>query len=156
MTKVYHRYAPHNFCPRHVPGETATVQAAQHECDINAIVTRMLAGNAPGVLLKEGTYSDNTTHTDMKTNLDVIRRHQSSYNELPEDIRMRYKTPLEYYNAQQQALEQEASDQHPLDVSGPTDSKPVSSKRKELNETQTPEPKNGKKDLQTSNRHEVD
>lgn len=159
MTKVYHRYSlpDRSTLSRHEPGETATVQAAAAECDINNIVRRLLEGRDAGVPVNHGGYSDVSGHVDMKTNLDIIRRHQSSYNELSPEIRERYKTPLEYYNAQQQALEKEAGTRDSLDVSGPTDSEhAVSSKKGATNEEATHVSKVSKKAIQKSDRHEAD
>lgn len=158
MTEVFNRFqAPRNH-PRHICGESKAVGAAKNECDINRIVERMLAGNSPGVPIKEGRFMDATLVVDMKDNLDVITRHQSAYNELPEHIRATYKTPLEYYGAQQKAFAKTLRTSDSLDVSGPTDSNAVSQTplRKEPSEAKTIKSKNGKKDVQASDGDEID
>lgn len=155
MTKVYSYFdrPDRSLLSRHEPGESATVQAAALECDINNVVRRLLEGRDPGVPVNHGAYSDVSGVPEMKSNLDIIRRHESNYAELPPDVRQKYKTPLEYYNAQQQTLLKELQDQTSLDVSGPTDSESMSVHKKGArNETQTHESKNVQKDVQKSNR----
>lgn len=101
------------------------LQGAASECDINHIVARLKKGLDPGVPFNEGAYRDNTGFVDMKTNLDVIKRHQSTYNDLSDELRQKYKSPAEFYEAQKKALEESARTSVSLDVTGPTDSKPA-------------------------------
>lgn len=128
------------------------LQGAASECDINRIVARLKAGLDPGVPFNEGAYSDNTGVVDMKTNLDVIRRHQSTYNDLPDELRQRYKSPAEFYEAQKKALEESARTSVSLDVTGPTDSKSaVKTKKGAKNyETETNAATSREKSVQTS------
>lgn len=146
---VYDRFnRPYNG-PKPTPdGDVATVQAAASECDINVIVKRLKEGLDPGVRVHSGSYVDSTQFVDQKTNLDILRRHQSNWEALPDNVKARYRTPGEFYEAQQKALEESARTSNPLDVTGPTDSKPdVSSKKGESSETQNAASKSGKKSL---------
>lgn len=152
---VFNRFEASSIS-RHLPdpGETSAVQAARDETDINTIVERLSRGQDPGVQQHHGSYSDNTGHVDMKSNLDIIRSHYSRYNELPDQIREIYKTPLEYYNAEQQALEKSLETRDPLDVSGLTDSKAGSSTKNEgeQREEKTSHKQVGQKNVQKSDR----
>lgn len=156
MTSEAIRFRRHNDYKRHIPGESLTVQAAALECDINNVVRRLMAGHDPGVPINQGSYRDNTGHVDLKTNLDVLRRHQSAFNELPDEVRAKYKTPSEYYDAQHQALLQQAGTSNPLDVSGPTDSNGVAvssnSSGRKPSETKSPRSKTSQNNIQEGDR----
>lgn len=158
MTSEAVRFRRHHDYKRHIPGESLTVQSAALECDINNVVKRLLAGQDPGVPLNNGSYRDNTGHVDLKTNLDTIRRHQSAFNELPDEVRSKFRNPSEYYDAQHQALLQQAGTSNPLDVSGPTDSNSVAvssnSSGRKSSETKISRSKNGQKNLQEGDRGE--
>jgi len=147
---VYDRFnRPYNGPPPTPAGDVATVQAAASECDINVIVRRLKEGLDPGVRVHSGSYVDSTKFVDQKTNLDILRRHQSVWESQSDAIKARYKTPAEFYEAQQKALEESARTSNSLDVTGPTDSKPdVSSKKGESLEAQNAASKSGKKGVQ--------
>ena len=107
---------------------------------------RLKEGLDPGVRVHSGSYVDSTKFVDQKTNLDILRRHQSNWEALPDNIKARYKTPSEFYEAQQKALEESARTSNSLDVTGPTDSKPdVSSKKGESLEAQNAAPSQARK-----------
>ena len=126
MTKVYHYFdrPQRNAWVDYPEPDKPVLQGAALECDINRVVARLKQGLDPGVQLNQGVYRDNTGIPDMKTNLDVIRSHESAFADLPDAIRQKFRSPLEYYEAQQKkTLEESARTSVSLDVTGPTDSK---------------------------------
>lgn len=128
------------------------LQGAAAECDINRVVARLKQGLDPGVPFNDGSYSDNTGVVDMKSNLDIIKSHYSRFEELPAAVRQKYRSPVEFYEAQQKALDENARTSVSLDVTGPTDSKPaVKTKKGAQNyETETNAATSRKKSVQTS------
>jgi len=89
----------------------------------------------------------------MKTNLDIIRAHDSAFAELPDAIRQQYRSPMGYYEAQQKIeLEQSSRTSVSLDVTGPTDSKTAVKTKKGASsyETETNAASSRKKSVQTS------
>lgn len=128
------------------------LQGAALECDINRIVARLKAGLDPGVPFNDGAYSDNTGLLDMKSNLDIIKSHYSRFEELPDAVRKKFRTPAEFYEAQKKALEESARTSVDLDVTGPTDSKTaVKTKKGAQNyETEANAASSRKKSVQTS------
>ena len=135
MTKVYHYFdrPQRNAWVDYPEPDKPVLQGAALECDINRVVARLKQGLDPGVQLNQGVYRDNTGIPDMKTNLDVIRSHESAFADLPDAIRQKFRSPLEYYEAQQKkALEESARTSVSLDVTGPTDSKLAVKTKREL------------------------
>lgn len=132
--------------------DVPVLQGAIAECDINNVVARLRKGLDPGVPFNDGAYRDNTGVIDMKSNLDIIKSHYSAYEELPDDVRRKFRTPAEFYEAQKKALEKSARTSVSLDVTGPTDSKPaVKTKKGAQNyETETNAAPSRKKSVQTS------
>lgn len=132
--------------------DMAVLQGAVGECDINRVVARLKKGLDPGVPFNDGSYRDNTGVVDMKSNLDIIKSHYSRFEELPDDVRQKFRTPAEFYEAQKKALEKSAKTSVSLDVTGPTDSKPAVSQKKgaQNHETDSNATPSRKKIVQTS------
>lgn len=132
--------------------DTPVLQGGASECDINNVVARLKKGLDPGVPFNDGSYRDNTGVIDMKSNLDIIKSHYSQFEELPDDVRQKFRTPAEFYEAQKKALEKSARTSVSLDVTGPTDSKPaVKTKKGAKNyETETNAAPSREKSVQTS------
>jgi len=156
-TVIYTRYdrSPRQVWESFPEPYQHTINGAAPECDINNVVARLRQGLDPGVTLRSGQYRDNTAIVDMKTNLDIIRSHESVFNALPQHMQERYKTPFGYYSAlaelEKNRLEQQAGTSVSLDVTGPTDSKlDVSSKKGGSRETETNEIRSGQVDIQKS------
>lgn len=128
------------------------LQGAARECDINRVVARLKQGLDPGVPFNDGSYSDNTGVVDMKSNLDIIKSHYSRFEELPAAVRQKYRSPVEFYEAQQKALEESARTSVDLDVTGPTDSKSAVKTKKgaKTYETETNAVSRREKNVQTS------
>lgn len=129
------------------------LQGASAECDINNVVARLKKGLDPGVPFKDGAYSDNTAHVDMKTNLDIIRKHDSVFEGLPDYLRKKFRNAAEYYEAIKNELAESSGTSVPLDVTGPTDSDHAVKQKKgaSSNETETNVAPNRKKSIQTGN-----
>lgn len=150
---IYSRYDKHprKAWVQYPEPAKPVLQGGAPECDINNIVRRLRQGLDPGVPINGGSYRDNSEVVDMKSNLDIIRAHESRFNELPEHLQEKFRTPLGYYNAELQALAESQRTSNPLDVTGPTDSKsPVSTKKGAKNETESATSSNRKKSVQTS------
>ena len=113
MTKVYHYFdrPQRNAWVDYPEPDKPVLQGAALECDINRVVARLKQGLDPGVQLNQGVYRDNTGIPDMKTNLDVIRSHESAFADLPDAIRQKFRSPLEYYEAQQKKRLKKRADQ---------------------------------------------
>nr|QJB18795.1 MAG: internal scaffolding protein [Microvirus sp.] len=154
MTKIYSYFdrPRRNAWESYPAPDTPVLQGAALECDINRVVVRLKQGLDPGVPLNNGRYSDNTAVIDMKSNLDIIKSHQSDFEELDPAVRQKYRTPLEFYEAQQKALVERARTSVSLDVTGPTDSKLAVSTKKgaKTYETETDAASSRKKSVQTS------
>lgn len=153
MTKVYHYYdrPQRNAWVDYPEPDKPILQGAALECDINRVVARLKQGLDPGVQINQGVYRDNTGIPDIKTNLDVLRAHDSAFAELPDAVRQKYKTPAEYYEAKKIALEQRARTSVSLDVTGPTDSKSAVKTKKgaKTYETETNAGSRREKNVQT-------
>lgn len=151
--RVYTRYSPPPRHAPHPPGESRTVQTAIAECDVNNIMRRLMSGMDPGVPIKTGFYRDETQIRDMKSNLDIIRSHESAFNQLPEGVKAQYGSVSRYYDAMIQDLESEQGNSESLDVTVPTDSKAVSSQKKgEKNEAKTSASSSSEANLPSSNK----
>ena len=88
----------------------------------------------------------------MNSNLDIIKSHYSRFEELPAAVRQTYRSPVEFYEAQQKALDESARTSVSLDVTGPTDSKSAVKTKKGASsyETETNAAPSRKKSVQTS------
>lgn len=146
--KIYHRYSPRPRYAPHEMGDIKTVQSAIAECDINNVARRLLSGMDPGVPVKTGVFRDNTSITDMKSNLDIIRSHESAFNDLPPGVRARYSSVSEFYDAQYKALEKSAGNSNSLDVTVPTDSEAVRTQKGVKREASSDESDSGEKEIQ--------
>lgn len=156
MPRVYNVWeAPNTPPPESYPEPYyPTVLAAAQECDINNIVVKLLHGHDPGVRLNDGSYRDNSAIPEMKANLDIIMKHNSAFAELPSELQREYRTPARYYEALQKEIEHNLGTSHSLDVSGPTDSKTVSSQKKgALNEEENATSATGEEDVPKGHRH---
>lgn len=70
--------------------ESLTQQSDKDECDINVIMAKYgTTGQVPQVL-EQGIYGDFTEITDYRSALDMVRRADAAFHEVPAEIRKRF------------------------------------------------------------------
>lgn len=72
-------------------GESMAIQSEKENCDINVIVRRFgVTGSVP-LPRKLPTYGDFSQIMDFRTALDAVREAEQAFEELPADIRDRFR-----------------------------------------------------------------
>lgn len=146
MIKFRTQYTPRLSVPRIIVGESLTIQSAAAENDLNEIVKRMKQGLDPGVPIRESRYGVSITPEQREASMQTIAEAKSRFEELTPEQRGESRSFAEYLETK---LTREGGPLQPLDVNGPTDSKPVSSTKKgQSSEKKTAKQPDSKKDIQ--------
>lgn len=147
MTKFRTQYSPHLRVTRDVGGPSLTIQSAAEENDLNRIVSRMKQGLDPGVPIREMRYGLSVTPEQRESSMQTVAGAKSQFEELPIEEKGDTKSFAEYLESK---LTRKGGPLDPLDVNGPTDSKPVSSTKKKgaSSEKKTADQQSSKENIQ--------